>query len=101
MRKFTLFFASLLITIGAMAQTPVVTVTEIGNAPYQLNDEDATKIFELDDLTIFWMSQQQAHLVDAVLSSALQTPHKLFPKVFQEQTPRIWLADTMARQSRT
>ena len=52
MRKFTLFFASLFITIGAMAQTPVVTVTEIGNAPYQLNDEDATKIFELDDLTI-------------------------------------------------
>lgn len=52
MRKFTLFFASLFITIGAMAQTPVVTVTEIGDAPYQLNDEDATKIFELDDLTI-------------------------------------------------
>lgn len=52
MRKFTLFFASLFITIGAMAQEPVVTVTEIGNAPYQLNDEDATKIFELDDLTI-------------------------------------------------
>lgn len=52
MRKFTLFFASLFITIGAMAQEPVVTVTEIGDAPYQLNDEDATKIFELDDLTI-------------------------------------------------
>ena len=52
MRKFTLFFASLFITISAMAQEPVVTVTEIGDAPYQLNDEDATKIFELDDLTI-------------------------------------------------
>ncbi len=52
MRKFTLFFASLFITIGAMAQTAVVTVNNVGTAPYQLSDEDAANIFALDNLTI-------------------------------------------------
>ena len=52
MRKFTLFLVSLFLTMGAMAQTPVVTVSNIGTAPFQLSDEDAAKIFELDNLTI-------------------------------------------------
>ena len=52
MKKFTLLIASLFITIGAMAQTPVVTVDNIGTAPYKLDDADAAKIFELENLTI-------------------------------------------------
>ena len=35
-----------------MAQTPVVTITPTGNAPYKVSDEDATKIFNLDNLTV-------------------------------------------------
>ena len=52
MRKFTLFFVSLFLAVGAMAQTPVVTVSNIGTAPFQLSDEDAAKIFELENLTV-------------------------------------------------
>ena len=35
-----------------MAQTPVVTVDNIGTAPYKLDDADAAKIFELENLTV-------------------------------------------------
>ncbi len=52
MRKFTLLIASLFFAIGAMAQTPVVTVDNIGTAPYKLDDADAAKIFELENLTV-------------------------------------------------
>ena len=52
MKKFTLFFMSLFLAVGAMAQEPVVTITPIGNAPYKVSDEDATKIFNLDNLTV-------------------------------------------------
>ncbi len=52
MRKFTSFLFFMLLAMGAMAQTPVVSVSEIGTAPYKLSDEDAAKIFELDNLTI-------------------------------------------------
>ncbi|MBQ2126230.1 MAG: hypothetical protein II198_01065, partial [Bacteroidaceae bacterium] len=43
---------SLFLAVGAMAQTPVVTVSNIGTAPFQLSDEDAAKIFELENLTV-------------------------------------------------
>ena len=53
MRKFTLILASLFLSLGTVwAQTPVVTVTEIGTAPYKLSDEDAAKIFGLENLTV-------------------------------------------------
>ena len=52
MRKFTLFLASLFLTLGAMAQTPVVTITPTGDTPYKVSDEDAEKIFNLDNLTV-------------------------------------------------
>jgi len=52
MKKFTLLIASLFIAIGAMAQTPVVCIDEIGAAPYKVSDEDAAKIFELNNLTV-------------------------------------------------
>ena len=52
MKKFTLFLMSLFLTVGAMAQTPVVTVDNIGTAPYKLDDADAAKIFELENLTV-------------------------------------------------
>ena len=35
-----------------MAQTPVVTITPTGNAPYKVSDEDAAKIFNLENLTV-------------------------------------------------
>ena len=35
-----------------MAQTPVVSVSNIGTAPYKLDDADAAKIFELENLTV-------------------------------------------------
>ena len=43
---------SLFLAVGAMAQTPVVTVDNIGTAPYKLDDADAAKIFELENLTV-------------------------------------------------
>ena len=54
MRKFTLLIASLFITMGAMAQTPVLELTseQIGTYPYKLSDEDAAKVFALGDITI-------------------------------------------------
>ena len=52
MRKFTLFFVSLFLAVGAMAQMPVVAVDNIGTAPYKLDDADAAKIFELENLTV-------------------------------------------------
>ena len=55
MKKFTLLIASLFITIGAMAQRPVLELTsgQIGTSyPYTLTDEDASKVFALEDLTV-------------------------------------------------
>ena len=55
MRKFTLFLVSLFLTVGAMAQTPVLELNadQIGTTyPKQLSDEDAAKVYELTDLTI-------------------------------------------------
>ena len=44
--------ALMLPCLGAWAQKPVVHVSNIGTAPFQLSDEDAAKIFELDNLTV-------------------------------------------------
>ena len=55
MRKFTLFLMSLFLTVGAMAQDPVLELTaeEIGTEyPKQLSDDDAAKVFDLDVLTV-------------------------------------------------
>ena len=55
MKKITLLIASLFITIGAMAQRPVLELTsgQIGTSyPYTLTDEDASKVFALEDLTV-------------------------------------------------
>ena len=55
MRKFTLFLMSLFLTVGAMAQTPVLELNadQIGTTyPKQLSDEDAAKVYELTDLTV-------------------------------------------------
>ncbi len=57
MKKFTLLIASLFITIGAMAQTPVLEVGKIGNmtanvVPHALSEADAAKVFELENLTV-------------------------------------------------
>ena len=57
MKKFTLLIASLFITIGAMAQTPVLEVGKIGNmtanvVPYTLSETDAEKVFALENLTV-------------------------------------------------
>ena len=55
MKKFTLLIASLFITIGAMAQTPVLELTseQIGTSyPYELPDADAQKVYALTDLTV-------------------------------------------------
>ena len=43
---------SLFLTLGAMAQEPVVTITPTGNAPYKVSDTDAAEIFNLDNLTV-------------------------------------------------
>ena len=55
MRKFTLFLMSLFLTVGAMAQTPILELSaeQIGTTyPKQLSDEEATKVYALTDLTI-------------------------------------------------
>ena len=46
---------SLLIAIGAMAQTPILelSASQIGTTyPYQLSDEDAQKVYALENLTV-------------------------------------------------
>ena len=55
MRKFTLLIASLFITIGAMAQTPVLELTseQIGTSyPYEIPEADAQNVYALTDLTV-------------------------------------------------
>ena len=52
MKKILLFLAMMLPCLGAWAQEPVVTVDNIGTAPYKLDDADAAKIFELENLTV-------------------------------------------------
>ena len=52
MRKILLMLAMMLPCLGVWAQTPVVQVSNIGTTPFQLSDEDAAKIFELDNLTV-------------------------------------------------
>ena len=55
MRKFTLFLMSLFLTVGAMAQDPVLELTadQIGTEyPKQLSDDDAAKVYALTDLTV-------------------------------------------------
>ena len=52
MRKILLMLALMLPCLGVWAQIPVVQVSNIGTAPFQLSDEDAAKIFELDNLTV-------------------------------------------------
>ena len=52
MKKILLMLAMMLPCLGAWAQKPVVHVSNIGTAPFQLSDEDAAKIFELDNLTV-------------------------------------------------
>ena len=55
MRKFTLFLALMVTMVTtAFAQTPVLELSaeQIGSYPYQLEDEDAAKVFALTDLTV-------------------------------------------------
>lgn len=52
MKKILLLMTMILTCVGTWAQTPVVHVSNIGTAPFQLSDEDAAKIFELDNLTV-------------------------------------------------
>ena len=55
MRKFTLLIASLFITIGAIAQAPVLELTseQIGTSyPYELPDAHAQEVYALTDLTV-------------------------------------------------
>ncbi|MBQ5826038.1 MAG: hypothetical protein IIW46_00975, partial [Bacteroidaceae bacterium] len=52
MKKILLLMTMILTCVGTWAQTPVVTVSNIGTAPFQLSDEDAAKIFELENLTV-------------------------------------------------
>ncbi len=52
MKKLLLLLAVMLPCLGVLAQTPVVHVSNIDTAPFQLSDEDAAKIFELDNLTV-------------------------------------------------
>ncbi len=52
MKKILLLMTMVLTCVGTWAQTPVVHVSNIGTAPFQLSDEDAAKIFELDNLTV-------------------------------------------------
>ena len=55
MRKITFFFALMVTMVTtAFAQTPVLELSaeQIGSYPYQLEDEDAAKVFALTDLTV-------------------------------------------------
>ncbi len=52
MKKILLLMTMVLTCVGAWAQKPVVTVDNIGTAPYKLDDADAAKIFELENLTV-------------------------------------------------
>ena len=55
MRKFTFFLALMVAMVTtAFAQTPVLefSAEQIGTYPYQLNEEDAAKVFALTDLTV-------------------------------------------------
>ena len=52
MKKILLLMTMVLTCVGAWAQTPVVHVSNIGTAPFQLSDADAAKIFELENLTV-------------------------------------------------
>ena len=52
MKKILLSLCVVLMTVGAWAQEPVVTVTEINDVPFKLDDADAAKIFNLTDVTI-------------------------------------------------
>lgn len=52
MKKILLLMTMVLTCVGTWAQAPVVQVDNIGEAPYKLSDEDAAKIFELDNLTV-------------------------------------------------
>jgi hypothetical protein len=52
MKKILLLMTMILTCVGVWAQKPVVHVSNIGTAPFQLSDEDAAKIFELDNLGV-------------------------------------------------
>ena len=55
MRKFTFFLAMMVAMVTtSFAQTPVLELSaeQIGTYPYQLNEEDAAKVFALTDLTV-------------------------------------------------
>ena len=82
MKKFTLFLMSLFLTIGAMAQTPVVTVDNIGTAPYKLDDADAAKIFELENLTIVLDVTTAASLSDRGAFFCVADPAQAIPGSF-------------------
>ena len=55
MRKITFFLTMMVAMVTtSFAQTPVLELSaeQIGNYPYQLNEEDAAKVFALTDLTV-------------------------------------------------
>ena len=82
MKKITLFLLSLFLTVGAMAQTPVVAVSNIGTAPYKLDDTDAAKIFELDNLTVVLDVTTNATLSDRGAFFCVADPAQAVPGNF-------------------
>ncbi len=68
--------------LGAWAQTPVVQVSNIGTAPFQLSDEDAAKIFELDNLTVVLDVTTAASLSDRGAFFCVADPAQPVPSSF-------------------
>lgn len=74
--------AVMLPCLGAWAQTPVVQVSNIGTAPFQLSDEDAAKIFELDNLTVVLDVTTAASLSDRGAFFCVADPAQPVPSSF-------------------
>ena len=94
MRKITLFLVSFFLTVGAMAQTPVVTVDNIGTAPYKLDDADAAKIFELENLTVVLDVTTAASLSGRGAFFCVADPAQAVPGSFSGSTHLLWLVVT-------
>lgn len=82
MKKILLMLALMLPCLGAWAQTPVVQVSNIGTAPFQLSDEDAAKIFELDNLTVVLDITTAASLSDRGAFFCVADPAQPVPSSF-------------------
>lgn len=74
--------ALMLPCLGVWAQIPVVQVSNIGTAPFQLSDEDAAKIFELDNLTVVLDVTTAASLSDRGAFFCVADPAQPVPSSF-------------------